>query len=64
MEGSVKNLAFILLRYCKISAILSQIRDYLDVFAHVSLCGSVLMIVALSCERHFAIRSPHAVRYP
>ena len=47
--------------YSLISEILAKIREYMDVFAHVSLCASVLMIVSLTCERHFAIRSPHAV---
>ena len=27
------------------------------------MCASVLMIVALTCERHFAITSPHRVRF-
>ena len=51
----------IVLNYPLISDILAKIREYMDVFAHVSLCASVLMIVSLTCERHFAIRSPHAV---
>ena len=33
----------------------------MDVFAHISLCASVLMVVALTFERHFAITSPHQV---
>ena len=41
----------------------SKMRECMDVFAHVSLCASVLMIVALTCERHFAICSPHAVSF-
>ena len=37
------------------------VRDFMDVFAHVSMCASCFMIVALTCERHFAIDSPHQV---
>ena len=36
-------------------------RDCMDVFAHISLCASVLMVVALTFERHYAITSPHQV---
>ena len=39
------------------------VRDFMDVFAHVSMCASCFMIVALTCERHFAIDSPHQVSY-
>ena len=55
------NFPSIVFDYSLISEILAKIREYMDVFAHVSLCASVLMIVSLTCERHFAIRSPHAV---
>ena len=34
----------------------------LEVFAHISMCASVLMIVALTFERHFAICNPHKYR--
>ena len=40
---------------------LGIVRDFMDVFAHVSMCASCFMIVALTCERHFAIDSPHQV---
>lgn len=33
-----------------------------DAVAHVSMCASVLMIVALTFERHFAICNPHKYR--
>ena len=33
----------------------------MDAFGQVSMCASVLMIVALTFERHFAIRAPHTV---
>ncbi len=36
-------------------------RKWMDVFGQISMCASVLMIVALTFERHFAIRSPHRV---
>lgn len=39
------------------------IRGIMDAFAQVWMCSSVLMIVALTLERHFAIRSPHRVSY-
>lgn len=42
--------------------VLARIREILDAFAKVSLCGSVLMTVALSFERHFAIRFPNEYR--
>ena len=60
-EGSELN--FQLLTYLPIffSETYSVVRDCMDVFAHVSMCASVLMIVALTCERHFAIDSPHQV---
>ena len=35
----------------------------MHVIDHVSMCGSVFMMVALTLERHFAICSPHAYRY-
>jgi len=41
---------------------LGIVRDFMDVFAHVSMCASCFMIVALTCERHFAIDSPHQYR--
>ena len=34
----------------------------MHVIDHVSMCGSVFMMVALTLERHFAICSPHAYR--
>ena len=40
---------------------LKLLRAWMDTFAQVSMCASVLMIVALTFERHFAIRSPHRV---
>ena len=43
------------------SETLGLVRDFMDVFAHVSMCASCFMIVALTCERHFAIDSPHQV---
>ena len=45
-----------------ISAFLARTREFLDAFANVSMCASVLMTVALSFERHFAIRFPNEVR--
>ena len=33
-----------------------------DAIAHVVMCASVLMIVALTFERHFAICNPHKYR--
>jgi hypothetical protein len=36
--------------------------SYMHVTAHVSMCASVFMMVALTLERHFAICSPHAYR--
>ena len=33
----------------------------MDILAHVSMCGSVFMMVALTFERHFAIWSVRAV---
>ena len=45
-----------------ISGHLKIIRGVMDAFAQVWMCSSVLMIVALTFERHFAIRSPHRVR--
>lgn len=42
------------------SDIMSSVMDVID---HVSMCGSVFMMVALTLERHFAICSPHAYRY-
>ena len=44
-----------------ISASLKFFRGLMDSFAQVWMCFSVLMIVALTFERHFAIRSPHRV---
>ena len=38
-------------------------RGLMDSFAQVWMCFSVLMIVALTFERHFAIRSPHRVSF-
>ena len=38
------------------------VRGIMDAFGQVAMCGSVLLIIALTCERHFAIRSPHRVR--
>ena len=35
--------------------VLSSVGQYLDVFAHVSMCASVLVTVAFTFERHFAI---------
>ncbi len=43
-------------------AYLSPISKYSDVLAHVSMCASVLMIVSLTFERHFAICNPHKYR--
>ena len=37
------------------------VRGFMDAFGQVAMCASVLIIVALTCERHFAIRSPHRV---
>ena len=42
--------------------ILSGVGQFLDVFAHVSMCASVLVTVAFTFERHFAICSPHQYR--
>ena len=33
-----------------------------NVLGQVTMCSSVLMIVAFTFERHFAIRSPHQYR--
>jgi len=38
------------------------VNSYFTVASHISLCASVLMIVALSHERYFAICSPHIYR--
>jgi len=38
------------------------VRGFMDAFGQVAMCASVLLIVALTCERHFAIRSPHRYR--
>ena len=38
---------------------LSTVVKYSDAIAHVSMCASVLMIVSLTFERHFAICNPH-----
>ena len=40
---------------------LKSLRSWMDAFGQVSMCASVLMIVALTFERHFAIRAPHTV---
>ena len=45
------------------SANLKFFRGLMDSFAQVWMCFSVLMIVALTFERHFAIRSPHRVSF-
>ena len=47
--------------YLLFSEAFGVVRDFMDVFAHVSMCASCFMIVALTCERHFAIDSPHQV---
>ena len=40
---------------------LSLMRNWFDAFGQAVMCASVLMIVALTFERHFAIRAPHTV---
>ena len=45
-----------------LAGLFGNFREYFDVCAHVSVCASVFMVVALSFERHFAICSPHAYR--
>ena len=42
-------------------AYFKSLRSWMDAFGQVSMCASVLMIVALTFERHFAIRAPHTV---
>ena len=42
--------------------IFAPVNSYFSVASHISLCASVLMIVALSHERYFAICSPHVYR--
>ena len=44
------------------SGIFAPVNSYFTVASHISLCASVLMIVALSHERYFAICSPHIYR--
>ena len=44
------------------SGIFVPVNSYFTVASHISLCASVLMIVALSHERYFAICSPHIYR--
>ncbi len=44
------------------SRILNPVNPYFSIASHISMCASVLMIVALSHERYFAICSPHAYR--
>ena len=44
-----------------ISDSFKTVRGIMDAFGQVAMCASVLLIVALTCERHFAIRSPHRV---
>jgi hypothetical protein len=39
-----------------------RLSSIMHVIDHVSMCGSVFMMVALTLERHFAICSPHAYR--
>eukprot|EP00094_Tigriopus_californicus_P000295 TCALIF_00285-PA protein Name:"Similar to FR FMRFamide receptor (Drosophila melanogaster)" AED:0.21 eAED:0.21 QI:91/0.57/0.37/0.62/0.57/0.75/8/0/476 len=46
----------------KVPKYLSILDKLLDVLAQVSMCSSVLMIVAFTFERHFAICSPHQYR--
>ena len=45
-----------------ITGFLKVIAPYTDICAHISVCASVFMVVALTFERHFAICSPHAYR--
>ncbi len=45
-----------------LTELLKKVKPYFNVFTHVSMCASVLMIVAFTFERHFAIRSPHQYR--
>ena len=45
-----------------ISGIFAPVNAYFTISCHVTMCASVLMIVALSHERYFAICSPHAYR--
>ena len=49
------HLGFFFVAYFK------SLRSWMDAFGQVSMCASVLMIVALTFERHFAIRAPHTV---
>ena len=47
---------------CILSDWLIPLSKFSDAIAHVVMCASVLMIVALTFERHFAICNPHKYR--
>ncbi len=59
MEGEKKRNMSI---FSNLSVVISAVEPYFNIMAHVSMCASVLLIVAFTFERHFAIRSPHQYR--
>ena len=67
MVAFIKSSAYALfiksIIYFNIPAYMDTVATVANVLGQVTMCSSVLMIVAFTFERHFAIRSPHQYRY-